>query len=107
MKKLLLIILPLLLIIGCSSSEPINFENTLEVRDSVFYTKDKNKPYNGEVFSLHENGGKKENGILKDGKRNGLWTGWYENGQKWLEKTYKNGKGISSKRQNEDGSVKE
>ena len=107
MKNLYLTLSVLFLIFGCSSSEPINFENTLKVRESVFYTKDKNKPYNGEVFSLHENGGKKENGILKDGKRNGLWTGWYENGQKWVETTYKDGKGISSKRWNEDGSVKE
>ena len=83
MKNLYLTLSVLFLIFGCSSSEPINFENTLEVRDSVFYTKDKNKPYNGEVFSLHENG------------------------PKWLETTYKDGKGISSKRWNEDGSVKE
>ena len=40
-----------------------------------------------------------ENGQLKfvenkneDGKRDGLWTSWYENGQKQLEGTYKNGK---------------
>tara|TARA_B100001250_G_C19211489_1_gene533803 strand:+ start:360 stop:461 length:102 start_codon:yes stop_codon:yes gene_type:complete len=30
---------------------------------------------------------------------------WYENGQKQMERTLKDGKGISSKEWNEDGSV--
>ena len=37
MKKILLTILPLLLIVGCSK-EPINYETTLVERDGVFYT---------------------------------------------------------------------
>ncbi len=28
----------------------------------------------------------------KDGKLDGLLTGWHENGQKWIEGTYKDGK---------------
>ena len=68
-KKLLLITLPLLLIVGCSK-EPINYETTLIERD-------------------------------------GLYTNWYENGQKKDELTYKDGKLISEKYWNEDGSVKE
>ena len=42
---------------------------------------------------------------FKDGKRDGLWTDYYKSGQKWYEGTYKNGKDISSKYWNEDGSV--
>ena len=38
-------------------------------------------------------GGKKEfEGSYKEGKKDGLWTNWYENGQKSSEITYKNGK---------------
>ena len=37
--------------------------------------------------------------------RNGLWTSWYENGQKELEITYKDGKVISRKEWNYDGSI--
>ena len=132
MKRLLLIVLPLLLIVGCSSPEPINYEETLNERDGVFYTKDTNKPYSGQVFSLYDDGKKKGEGTLKDGKmiskteweynRNGqksyegtykdgeydgLWTMWYDNGHKKDETTYKDGKLISSKEWNEDGSVKE
>ena len=75
-----------------SVKEPINYKETLNERDGVFYTKDTNKPYSGQVFSLYDDGKKKEEGIFKDGKKEGLWTSWYENGQKWFEKNYKDGK---------------
>ena len=35
-----------------SVKEPINYETTLIERNDVFYTKDTNKPYSGDVFSL-------------------------------------------------------
>ena len=89
MKRLLLIVLPLLLMVGCSSPEPINYEETLNERDGVFYTKDTNKPYSGQVFSLYDDGKKNKEGTFKDGKEDGLWTRWYENGQKRQEGTYK------------------
>ena len=86
MKRLLLIVLPLLLIVGCSSPEPINYETTLIDRDGVYYTKDTNKPYSGPVFSLDENGRNKIESILEDGKMISYKDfKWYENGQKWSE----------------------
>jgi len=90
MKRLLLIVLPLLLIVGCSK-EPINIETTLVERDGVFYTKDTNKPYTGQVFSLYDDGKKKGEGTLKDGELHGLRTSWNKNGQKKSEGTYKDG----------------
>ena len=36
----------------------------------------------------YENGQKKEEGIPRKGKRNGLWTEWYENGLKKSEGLY-------------------
>ena len=134
MKQTLLIITALMLVVGCSKEpekEPINYETTLIERDGVHYTKDTNKPYSGPVFSLYENGQKKEEltlkdgklvgkwtrwyengqkrqeGTFKDGEKDGKWTRWYENGQKKDEGTYKDGELISTKRWNEDGSVKE
>ena len=91
MKRLLLIVLPLLLIVGCSK-EPINYETTLVERESVFYTQDTNEPYSGPVFSLYEDEKKKEEGTYKDGKPDGLWTYWYNDGQKKGELTFKDGK---------------
>jgi len=68
MRKLLLITLPSLLIVGCSKKS-INYETTLIERD-------------------------------------GLYTNWYENGQKRFEGTYEDGELISKKYWNEEGSVK-
>ena len=42
------------------SQEPINYETTLIGRDGLFYSKDTNKPYSGQVFSLYDDGKKKE-----------------------------------------------
>ena len=36
----------------------------------------------------------KSKGTYKDGKRNGLWTNWYENGEKWSEKLMDKGKKV-------------
>ena len=129
MMKILLIILTLLLVIGCS--KPINYGLLVE-RDLVYYTKDKNKPYSGDMFSLDENGeieeevtlkdglvwngkwsryyenGEKKNEVnYKDGKEDGTWTRWYENGQKYSEGIYGDGKWISEKCWNEDGNEKD
>jgi len=92
MKRLLLIVLPLLLIVGCSSPEPINYETALIERDGVFYTKDTNKPYSGPGIHIYDEWWKtKSEGIFKDGEKDGLWTSWYENGQKDEEVVYKDG----------------
>ena len=91
MKKSLMFVLPLLLIIGCSSPEPINYETSLTKRSGVWYTKDTNKPYSGEVFSLYDNGKIKTEGSFKNGERDGEWI-IYKWGQKVAEGEYKNGK---------------
>ena len=46
-------------------------------------------------------------GNMIDGKAQGIWKGWYENGNKQSEVDFKNGIEITSKWWNEDGSVKE
>ena len=90
MKTKILFITSLLLIVGCSK-EPINYKTTLVERDDVYYTKDTNKPYSGQVFSLNDDGKKKSEGTLKNGKRDGLSTEWYDNGQKSYEGNFKDG----------------
>ena len=39
-------------------------------------------------------------------KKDGKYTEWYENGQKYSEHLYKDGKWISTKKWNRDGSEK-
>ena len=45
----------------------------------------------GLLTGWYENGQKKEEITYKDGKQDGLWTGWYANGQKKYEGTRKDG----------------
>ena len=80
MKFFLLIILPLLLIVGCS--KPIN-ESSLVDRGGVKYQQDSQKPYSGEVFRL------------------------YDTGEKVYQGTYENGLLVSYSYLNKDGSIKE
>ena len=128
MKRLLLIVLPLLLIIGCS--KPINEEILIE-KGGLKYHPDTKELYSGKVFKNRMGGKTEFEGSYKDGKREGKWTEWYknglkeyectykdgkrdglltfwfENGQKKSEVTFKDGELISEKEWNEDGSVKE
>jgi len=69
MKKILLIILPLLLIVGCGK------------KDGVHTTYHEYYPNN-----------KKEEGNYKDGKKIGKWTKWYNEGWVLYEANYKDGK---------------
>ncbi|MDB9854081.1 hypothetical protein OAC91_02475 [Candidatus Marinimicrobia bacterium] len=80
MKRLLLIVLPLLLIVGCS--KPIS-EETLIDKDELMYTPDSDKPYTGEVFTN------------------------YDTGEKSYQGTYENGLLVQYSYLNKDGSVKE
>jgi antitoxin component YwqK of YwqJK toxin-antitoxin module len=48
-----------------------------------------------------ENGQKKLEGTFKDGERDGLYTSWNENGKKWFEEYYKDGELINQGEQNE------
>ena len=73
-------------------------ETTIGNGDSIVYTKNDMKPLTGIIYN--ESG---EKGMWKreipfiNGKREGLVTGWYSNGQLWYENNYKNNKphGIS------------
>ena len=80
MKKILLI--ALLLIVGCTK-EPIDYVEMLNQRDGILYTKDSNEPYSGKVFSLYDDGKKKDEGTIKDGEMISYKEfEWYDNGQK-------------------------
>ena len=64
MKRLSLIVLPLLLIVGCS--KPID-KSTLITKDGVMFSPDSDKPYNGRVFINYSTGEKAYSGTYKNG----------------------------------------
>ena len=60
-------------------------------KNGLYIKKFSDEKVNGEVFQMFGDM-KAPLGKMKDGKMDGLWTWWYENGQKKEEGTYKNGK---------------
>jgi antitoxin component YwqK of YwqJK toxin-antitoxin module len=62
------------------------------MRRAEGYPNEHGKPV-GLWTSWYENGQKEEEGEYKEHieKREGLWTSWHENGQKWADCEYKNG----------------
>ena len=94
MKELYPLLSVLFLIFGCSQ-KPLNEYNVTElILDDITNTYSKkfsNETPNGIVYQLI-GGSKYILGEVKDGKVSGLWTKWYENGQKESEETFKDGK---------------
>ena len=85
MKKILLTILPLLLIVGCS--KPIN-ESILIRRGELMYETNATKPFSGKVVGNHSNGKKAFVGTYKDGFRHGDWTHYTKVGDGKYSVTY-------------------
>ena len=125
-----IIISLLILSVGCSTFQKEYDINNITERNGVYIKEISDEIVNGEVFqvvddmkvpigkmkngkkdglwtSWYENGQKESEETFKDGKRDGLGTWWYENGQKKEEVTFKDGEMISGKKWNKDGSVKE
>ncbi|MDF2437562.1 MAG: hypothetical protein K0Q95_1938 [Bacteroidota bacterium] len=46
----------------------------------------------GEYIQHYKNGVTKIRGIMKEGKRDGVWKSFYDNGLPWSETTFKDGK---------------
>jgi antitoxin component YwqK of YwqJK toxin-antitoxin module len=108
MKKLLTAMFVALLMVGCGSPDLDDKEtvdeiiaeaidkSTLQFRgkegEELNYAPNEQTPYTGWVKEMHDNG--QINYLLqfKDGKPNGLVTGWYENGQTHEEINFKDGK---------------
>lgn len=92
--KLLTALLALSLLVGCS--------------DPTGGGESEDPTGGGEkIVGEYDNGLKEYDGyVLEDGSRVGLWTFWYENGQKWFVGSFKNGEwdGLWTL-WNEDGSI--
>jgi len=67
---------------------------SLEERDGLMFEPNSEKPFTGKYVIYWNDGDeqKKEAINYKNGVLDGLYTKWYENGQKSLEANFKNGK---------------
>ena len=94
-SNLLKIILPLLLIVGCTKATVEHFQDENGIM-YVEYNGNPNtqRPYTGEIIEHYDekDGGlKKSKGSYKDGKLDGQYSLWYKSGKKWFQKNYKDG----------------
>ena len=71
------------LLVSCSTDL-----ETLQKRGETYYKINSDKPFSGLILTKYESGQNKSKGYLTDGKEDGIWTYWYENGQKSREVDY-------------------
>ena len=92
---LIIVTLPMLLG-GCGEKATLNSVNhdELELREGIICLKGSDAPYTGKVFALWENGKRWWEKNYKDGKKDGLEAVWHSNGQKEAEVNFKDGKVI-------------
>ena len=106
MKRVLSVI-GVVLVVGCGGGEPRDMEplqeleprdmGTLRGVDGLYLNPEDGQPYSGPVFG--ENMGKRMTGSLRDGKWDGPFESYHDNGQLRRKGTYKDGV--------EDGPVEE
>ena len=95
MKRILSLI-GVVLVVGCGGPEPRDM-GTLRGVDGLYLNPEDGQPYSGPVFG--ENMGKRMTGSLRDGKWDGPFESYHDNGQLRRKGTYKDGV--------EDGPVEE
>ena len=80
-----LFLLPILLLSFISTPCLSETMDKLVKRDGLYYEKFSKTPFTGKVAG-------KEQGRIKDGKKEGEWVGYWGNGQLMSKVSYKNGK---------------
>ena len=105
MKKLLLIILFITGVCFAQKYEGMEFYDNGKPKHIKTYKVSKNKIELVKAITWHKNGQKKMERTFKDGELDGILTSWRENGQKYEESTYKIGKLISKKAWDRDGKM--
>ena len=123
-----IIISLLILLVGCSTSQKEYDINNINYRYDGYIKKFSDEKVNGKVFQMiddiqvplgkmkngkkdglwtgwDDNGQKRSKGTYKDGKMDGLWTLWYDNGQKMYNGTFKNGELLSYIAYLENGTI--
>ena len=92
----------LMLFVGCEETNLDDAETLDKIQqqgeegEKLRYAPNEQKPYTGWIKEMYNNGQVQILFHTKNGKKGGLTTQWYESGQKELERTFKDGKLISS-----------
>lgn len=101
MKKIVLILAVFLLTLTGCVKERVEDISKLELRDKKVYVIGETKSYTGTFIGKDENGNLQIEGMVKNGKLNGIVKIYYENGQLCQELKYENGVQITSTHERE------
>jgi len=89
MKNVIYFTLSLALLTGFIGEKIVT---ELQDRGGTKYEKNTEEPFTGKYVKYYEDGQKKLEEHYKNGKLEGISTGWFDNGQKHWEGSYKGGK---------------
>ena len=92
MKRLLLIILFISVGFSQQLAKVVETYANGNILSITSHKETRNRIEKVKYVEYYENGQKELVETYKDGKEDGKWTWWYENGQKNIERTYKDGK---------------
>ena len=90
-----MVVILLLLILSFGFSQEIIHTETDEngsLQSITYFKKTQNRIEKVKYETYYSNGQKWYERTYKDGEKDGLWTRWWENGQKEIEWTWKDGK---------------
>ena len=72
-----------------------------QVRNGLFFLPNQTLPYSGENICVYpKNGQYHSQGEITDGKQEGWWTWWEENGERWKKEQYEDGEKTGYKKTN-------
>ena len=74
--------------------DTVDFKNLQYKDNSLIYKRSSTTPFTGVSVGYWDNGQKSLQGTYKDGEKDGLWMGWYENGQISSKQNYKSENGV-------------
>lgn len=92
MQKIIVLIVSLTILLACKrdSIERETYDSGKVKQEKTYRSVKGDKELVKEVH-YHENGQKYIEGTYKDNKRDGYWASWYDNGQLWSEGEFKDG----------------
>lgn len=99
MNRTIVILIPLIFYAGCGAGLTVMDEKELIAKGDRMYKPKlfklfgKEKPYTGKAIKYFEGGEKECEGPYKNGRRDGIWTYWYEPVKKKVNKGLKEGEG--------------
>ena len=91
MKKTILIVLLLSFGFSQKLTEVVETYDNGNIKSITYHKKTRVGIEKVKYEGYYKNGQKRFERTYKDGEKDGLYTEWYENGQKESEETYKNG----------------